>query len=60
LLAAAMMGVGALHFTATDLFVQIVPPAFPAPYVLVWISGVAEVLLGASLQFGATRRLAGF
>ncbi|HEX4341023.1 MAG TPA: hypothetical protein VH062_34175 [Polyangiaceae bacterium] len=59
-LTAAMMGVGALHFKAADLFVQIVPPWLPAPYVLVWISGVAELLLGASLQFRATRRLAGY
>ncbi|HEX3593454.1 MAG TPA: hypothetical protein VHU80_00070 [Polyangiaceae bacterium] len=58
-LTAVMMGAGALHFTAGELFVQIVPPELPAPYALVWLLGIAELLLGASLQFRVTRRLAG-
>lgn len=59
-LSAVMVGVGLLHFVADDIFVQIVPPAFPAPYALVWISGVIEVALGIALLFPRTRRAAGF
>jgi uncharacterized membrane protein len=59
-LGVAMCAVGVTHFTADYLFVQIVPPVFPAPYVLVWLSGVAEITLGSALQFPRTRRLAGF
>lgn len=59
-LSAVMVGIGLLHFFADELFVQIVPPAFPAPYALVWISGVVEIALGLALLFPRTRRFAGF
>jgi uncharacterized membrane protein len=55
-----MVSIGLLHFVVDDIFVQIVPPAFPAPYALVWISGVIEVALGIALLFPRTRRAAGF
>jgi uncharacterized membrane protein len=59
-LGVAMCAIGVTHFTADYIFVQIVPPVFPAPYALVWVSGVAEIALGCALQFQRTRRLAGF
>jgi uncharacterized membrane protein len=59
-LSAVMLSIGALHFLADDLFAQIVPPALPAPYVLVWLSGLIEMLLGIGILFVRTRRLAGF
>jgi uncharacterized membrane protein len=48
-LAVAMVAVGVLHFTDPVPFVRIVPPWLPAPLWLVWISGVAEIGLGAIL-----------
>lgn len=60
LLAAAMIGVGVKHFTDPEPFVRIVPPFLPAPLWLVWISGAAEIGLGALLLVPrpAARRLA--
>ena len=55
-----MIGIGVMHFVAADAFAQIVPPRLPWPYVLVWISGVIEILLGLALIPESTRRLAGW
>lgn len=49
---------GINHFRAADFYVAIVPPALPAPLLLVQISGVAEILLGAALFVPCFRRLA--
>jgi len=59
-LAILMVGVGVLHFTAESFFVQIVPPFLPAPRLLVWISGVAEIALGIGLIPLRFRRAAGY
>lgn len=40
------VGVGVLHFTATDRFVRISPHYLQAPRELVWVSGVFEILGG--------------
>jgi uncharacterized membrane protein len=58
LLTAAMVGVGIMHFVATDWFVSIVPTALPAPTALVLISGVFEILGGVGLQIPRVRRAA--
>jgi uncharacterized membrane protein len=55
-----MVAIGVLHFVAIDAFAQIVPPQLPRPDVLVWISGVFEILLGLALIPESTRRLAGW
>jgi uncharacterized membrane protein len=60
LLAVIMLMMGVLHFTADSIFVQIVPPFLPAPYALVWISGVFEAALGLGLLFPRTRKLASY
>lgn len=49
---------GVMHFVVPELYVQIVPPYLPSPLFLVYLSGVAEVILGAGLLFERTRRLA--
>jgi uncharacterized membrane protein len=56
--AAAMVSVGVTHFTSTPFFVAIVPAYLPAPTVLVYISGVAEVAGGVGLLVLFARRAA--
>ncbi len=60
LLAAAMVIVGVSHFANPGPFVRIVPSALPAPLVLVYLSGAAEVGLGLLLLWGRTQRLAAY
>ena len=49
---------GVTHFVVPELYAQIVPPPLPFPLALVYLSGVAEVVLGVGLLFGRTRRYA--
>jgi uncharacterized membrane protein len=49
---------GAMHFVVPALYVQIIPPRFPNPLALVYLSGVAEILLGIGVVVPRTRRLA--
>ena len=60
LLTLAMVLAGVSHFTMPATYVAIVPDYLPAPLALVYISGVAEILLGLALQIPGLRRLAGF
>jgi uncharacterized membrane protein len=48
-LAGSMMTVGLLHFVRSGQFVQIVPAVLPHPLLLVYISGVFEVIGGVGL-----------
>ena len=57
-LAAAMVGVGVLHFVNPEPFIRIVPPAFGDARLLVYVSGVFEVLGGLGLLIERTRRAA--
>ena len=49
---------GVLHFLRPHLYVQIVPPQLPAPLVLVYLSGLAEVTVGVGLLYSRTRQAA--
>jgi uncharacterized membrane protein len=49
LFAAVFVTAGILHFLWTDVFVRIVPPYLPWHRELVYLSGVAEILLGVLL-----------
>ena len=49
---------GANHFINPAPYVAMMPAALPAPWALVYISGVAEILGGLGLILPATRRLA--
>jgi uncharacterized membrane protein len=60
ILAAVMVGVGALHFVMSDPFVRIVPAWLPAPLVLVWVSGFFEILGGVGLLVRRARRAASY
>ncbi|MFT3768710.1 MAG: DoxX family membrane protein [Minicystis sp.] len=59
LLACAMVGVGIGHFVAPTPFVRIVPAWLPAPLLLVYASGLFEVLGGVGLLIPRVRRAAG-
>ena len=49
---------GISHFTQPGFFRQIVPPALPAPDLLVVLSGVTEIVLGVLVMVPSTRRMA--
>jgi uncharacterized membrane protein len=49
---------GANHFANEAFYVGIMPPYLPWHRELVWISGVAEIALGAAVLVPRTRRLA--
>jgi uncharacterized membrane protein len=59
-LAAFMVGVGVLHFTAPDFFVKIVPDYLPAHVLLVMVSGVFEILGGVGILVPRARKAASF
>lgn len=58
LLAAVMIAAGVAHFVTPEPFVGIVPDVLPAPRMLVFVSGVFEILGGAGLLIPRTRKLA--
>ena len=60
LLGVALIGQGINHFIAVDFMVKMIPPYLPEPLLLVQLSGVAEILLGALVFVPRWRRLAGF
>jgi uncharacterized membrane protein len=47
---------GGLHFVTPHVYEQVVPPQFPRPRTLVYLSGIAEVVLGVGVLFERTRR----
>ena len=49
---------GLAHFVAPNVYAQVVPPVFPRPVLLVYLSGVAEVVLGLGVMYARTRRVA--
>jgi uncharacterized membrane protein len=49
---------GFLHFFHPDPYVRIIPPFLPGPKVLVWVSGVVELLGCLGLLLKRFRRLA--
>jgi len=58
LMAPAYIVAGVLHFIVPELYVQIVPPIFPAALALVYLSGLAEIAVGIGLLISRTRRRA--
>lgn len=49
---------GVMHFVVPELYVQVVPPAFPLALELVYLSGIAEIVLGLGVVVPRTRRVA--
>ena len=58
LLGGVFVAIGILHFIRPAAFTSIVPPYLPFPLALVYLSGAAEITLGALLLFAKTRRVA--
>jgi len=58
IMAPAYVVAGVLHFIVPELYVQIIPPIFPAALVLVYLSGLAEIAVGIGLLIPQTRQLA--
>ena len=54
------VGAGFLHFVIPDVYMKIMPPYLPGHLTLVYVSGVAEILLGAMLMFSDLQKLAGW
>ena len=55
-LSLVFIGAGILHFLKPEAYLRIMPPYLPWHRELVFISGVAEVVLGALLLPSRTRR----
>ncbi len=54
-LAVVMMFAGVMHFVVPKPFEQIVPLVLPMKRAIVYVSGLAEIALGAGLLFAPTR-----
>lgn len=50
-----LIGAGIWHFVDPAFFEPLVPPMLPAALFLVYLSGIIEIAVGASLWFQATR-----
>jgi len=59
LLAAFFIYAGIMHFVADDMFARIVPPRLPIPYVIVWVTGLIEIVLAIGLLCPHFRKNAG-
>ena len=58
LFGAAFVFAGTSHFTNRGFFVSIVPPYLPWPEAIVYVSGIAEIVLGVLLIVPNTSRVA--
>lgn len=56
LMGALYVVAGVLHFVAPRVYAQIVPPGLPRPLTLVYLSGIAEIVLGVGVTIDRTRR----
>jgi uncharacterized membrane protein len=50
------VGAGVMHFVAPKVYARVVPPQFPRPLALVYLSGIAEIGLGIGVVIRRTRR----
>lgn len=57
LLGAVFVVAGVMHFVAPRPLAAVVPSELPRPMALVYLSGVAEILLGLGVVVPRTRRL---
>lgn len=62
LFAAFYILAGILHFVKPEFYMKIMPPVIPLSWhlSLVYISGLAEIILGVGLLFTKTRKIAAY
>ncbi|MCS3678490.1 putative membrane protein [Salinibacter ruber] len=60
LIALLFAAAGTAHFVRPSAFARIVPPSLPAPYVLVYVSGAAELLGALGVLTPGLREYAGW
>ncbi len=60
LLALLFVAAGVWHFVRPAGYLRIMPPGLPAPLLLVYLSGAAEIAGGLGLLWPPTRRWAGW
>lgn len=60
LMSAFYVFAGLMHFVNPGFYLQMMPPYLPAHGALVFLSGVAEVVLGVAVLVPSLRRLAGW
>jgi uncharacterized membrane protein len=58
LFALAFVGAGVMHFLRRGFYLNIMPPYIPWHLAMVYVSGIAEILLGAMLFFSRCQRIA--
>ncbi|HVL99838.1 MAG TPA: hypothetical protein VM324_11160 [Egibacteraceae bacterium] len=58
LLALVLIVAGVGHFLAHDAYLRLIPPWLPAGPTIVWVTGVAEIVLGVGLLALPRRRRA--
>ena len=49
---------GLMHFIAPKMYLKVMPPSIPYPKVMVYISGLFELVFGLALLFNETRTYA--
>lgn len=55
----AFVFTGVSHFIVTEKFMEMMPPVFPAPLFLIYLSGIFEILGGIGLMISKTKFWAG-
>jgi len=58
ILAGFFVFAGINHFLNPAFYLPLIPPYFPAPELINWVSGIAEIVLGVLLLIPKTRGLA--
>jgi uncharacterized membrane protein len=56
-MAGLYIAAGINHFVQPRIYSRIIPHGLPNPLLIVYISGIAEILLGILLLFTATREI---
>jgi len=51
---------GIMHFVKVESFAAIVPPLLPFPKLIVWVTGIMEIVFAVGLLFPRYRKQAGF
>ena len=56
--AVSYTGAGFMHFIQPEFYLRIMPPYFPEPLLLIYLTGVLEILAGVGILVPQTRKIA--